>query len=198
MNSLQSYFQHIEYLCIVGPLFEGELALLDEFEHIVFVDGGAKFKKEKGISVGDNDSTKIKLDIVLDRDKDYSDLAFVLQKIPKTVQNIRLFGFEKGRLDHQLFNLGELFYFLQKSNVKIESESFYGLPQGENKLELNGLFSVICFRQTSLQLIGDCRYPIEKTRSFRALDSNLLSNEGFGEVVFNHNQPLFVLFDQLK
>lgn len=198
MKSLQSYLKDIESLCIVGPLYEGTYDAIEEYDHIVFVDGGARFKKDKGFSVGDNDSSDRKLDFVLNKEKDFSDFSFVLQNIPKSIENIRLFGFEKGRLDHELFNLGELFYFLQNTSARVVSDGFTGFAKGQNELELNGLFSVVCFAKHKLSILGKCRYPIENTRSFRVLDSNLLSNKGYGKVKFISDQPLFVLFDQLN
>src|SRR3982750_1407403 len=101
-------------ISVVGPMLN---RVFTPSAPTIFVDGGTQFRPvgEKNnpirISVGDGDSGGINLDVLLPKEKDYSDLAFVLSNLPPTVRHVELIGFLGGRRDHELFNFGEVHKF---------------------------------------------------------------------------------------
>ena len=180
-------------LTVVGPLFEGEAKFS---EPVVFVDGGSRYRtRDIGFRVGDGDSSCGELDMKLNAEKDFSDLAFVFTRVGGFFGRIRLLGFLGGRRDHELINLAEAHSFLQarKSTQLSFDERVRGYSAGEWTLQVEGLFSLFAFAEAHVKLSGACRYPIADG-TLKPLSSHGLSNVGHGEVHLACRGPVFLFF----
>ena len=184
-------------LTLIGPLFSKHIEVV---EPLVFVDGGTSFrKKNEGFSVGDGDSAPITLDQTLSPNKDYSDLAYVLQHIPENFVQLNLLGFLGGRRDHELINFAELHQFLvNKEGCSANFENqVIAYSRGKWLLEHNGVFSLFSFCENTVQLKGDCKYPLVD-KSLRKLSSHGLSNVAKGTIEVENSSPLFVFLNHSK
>lgn len=183
---------------LVGPLYGKPHT---QTTPTVFVDAGAHFRVpdttniHADISVGDGDSAQIPLDEVLPKEKDYSDLAFVLRGLPKSVTHIDLLGFLGGSRDHELFNFGEVHYFLKNSSG-FRSARFDDLVvafSGDKlSLDIHGRFSLLVFEPSKVTLTGSCSYPLTSPTDLPAVSSAGLSNVGFGTVFVESTAPCFL------
>lgn len=196
MSLLGTYLERFSapLLDIVGPFNarEGRFS-----EPCVFVDGGCRYRHDhEGISVGDGDSFPGALDIRLNPDKDLSDLAFVLNAIPKTYQTLKLHGFLGGRRDHELINFGEVICLLQRLPHLIawfdESVAIFGC--GRHTFHRHGVFSLFCFENVTLHLTGACTYPLPPASLLPAHSSLGLSNVGSGEITLQTSGPILLMF----
>jgi thiamine pyrophosphokinase len=184
-------------LDIVGPLYQRP-HFADK--PTVYVDQGADFSSIETLSfatvkVGDGDSSQQALDHQLPQDKDYSDLAFVLRRLPRSLRILNLLGFLGGRRDHELLNYGEAHHFLTRQtrftriNFDQQIVAFCG---GTVHLNLHGVFSVVVFAPTAVTITGACRYPVKSAQTLAPVSSQGLSNEGSGEVKIDSHGPCFV------
>lgn len=182
--------QYEDDLKVIGPLYQGKGDFPDP---VVFIDGGAKFKNAEGISVGDNDSFTGKLDVVLSPDKDQSDLAFLLSKIPRSFKKISFFGFLGGRKDHELMNLGEISRFLNsRENTRVLIEkNIIAVSSGKWTFNIQRTFSLFSFEENTVSLSGGCKYELNQAK-LRKYSSHGLSNEGHGETQIRCSEPLFI------
>lgn len=194
-NSFLKALRRERELRVVGPLFSGQIA---EFgESVVYVDGGAQFRpNDQGISVGDGDSFEGELDHKLPTDKDFSDLAFVLNSVPDNIEAIYLYGFLDGRRDHELFNLGEAHRLLLRSGAK-KREVFFddrilAFSSGQWQFSYSGIFSLFALETTRVRLMGDCKYKIPELGEVGMLSSIGLSNIADGEIKIEAEGPVFV------
>lgn len=189
-------YQKSHRITLVGPLIAGS-SRADE--PIIFVDGGANVRKDKeGVVIGDGDSFDGKLDVVLNPEKDFSDLAFALENIPERFSDIVLQGFLGGRRDHELFNIGEAYHFLKSrsepANLNFD-DVIIGYSAGKWEFKRNGVFSVAVVEETQLSIIGDCKYQLSDKSTVSPLSSLGLSNEGYGTIYIEGDGPVFILFD---
>ncbi len=199
--TLDSYFdtfRHCRQITLVGPFFKHSQ---DIDEPVIFVDSGSQFRKsDEGISVGDGDSTDTPLEVQLNPDKDFSDLAFVLRNIPDHYREIDLAGFLGGRRDHELFNIGEVHHFLSTrklpTKVRLDSEVI-GFSKGQWQFQRYGSFSVLTVAKTLVRITGDCRYACPEFTPFPPMSSLGLSNVGSGTIYIACDGPAFVLFEEL-
>lgn len=197
--NLQQYFRQYETfdtLALVGPLWDGSGTVRDP---VIYVDGGARFRHHhQGIAVGDGDSFGAKLDISIDTDKDFSDLAFALDNIPDQFIDITLFGFLGGRRDHELFNFGEAHRFLnnRKRTCRMGFDGkVFAYSPGNWTFERTGLFSIAVLEKTMILLTGDCRYTCNSDTEFQPLSSLGLSNLGYGTIYMECDRPAMVIFE---
>ncbi|MCB0386669.1 MAG: hypothetical protein KDD43_14850 [Bdellovibrionales bacterium] len=160
----------------------------------IFVDGGARWFREPGISVGDGDSWDQTPQVLLHRDKDFSDLAFVLRSLPSNIKLIEIVGFLGGHRDHELFNLGEVHRFLNQFSGRIAhlDQSVLGFSAGTWQLEHSGEFSLLSLSQGRIQLDGDIHYPLTASTEIQPLDSRGLSNVAEGLISITTSGPAFV------
>jgi thiamine pyrophosphokinase len=187
--TLDSYFDRFRQcrkITLVGPFFDNS----NEIEEpVIFVDSGTHFRKSgEGISVGDGDSIDTPLEIRLNPDKDFSDLAFALRNIPGHYSEIDLAGFLGGRRDHEIINIGEVHHFLnsRKSPTEIRFDSeVMGFSKGQWQFERFGSFSVLTVVETIVSITGDCRYACPECTVFPPLSSLGLSNIGSGTITIN-------------
>lgn len=191
-------FKNSQHITLVGPFCENTQAIT---EPVIFVDSGARLRKSgEGISVGDGDSFIGTMDVRLNPDKDFSDLAFVLQNIPQAFRTVKLLGFLGGRRDHELFNIGEAHHFLRSrkypTSIKFDND-IVGYSSGQWCLERIGGFSVSVVEETRVGIIGDCRYPCPQTTRFMPLSSLGLSNVGSGTLCIKCAGPVFILFEEV-
>jgi hypothetical protein len=206
-------------LLILGPLPIKSVILnrvLKKFTPtwIIFVDGGNKHKsKIKDIthysilSIGDGDSSKQKqkkLDVKLPTQKNYSDLAFVVDvliKNRKRITNVSFLGFSshhfEERLDHLLFNLGLIQGLASKLCLPIYvDEYFLFLPAGKNVLKHKGIFSIISLRPNTIKLQGDIKYNLEAWTQIKAFDTHCLSNRSYGIFQIESKKEILVYLNQ--
>lgn len=182
-----------KHLYVIGPFFQGSMPVTDA---LVFVDRGADFRTDQeGFSVGDGDSASVQLDEILNPDKNFSDLAYVLERIPARISRISLLGFLGGRKDHELMNLAEAHQLLKKSSepLRLDFDSqIEGFSSGLWSIPVQGVFSLFAFEELKLKMTGDCRYPVSPVSEFKALSSQGLSNEGSGLIAIEADSPVFI------
>ncbi|MDD0852362.1 hypothetical protein HBN50_04595 [Halobacteriovorax sp. GB3] len=185
-------------ITLVGPMPFSEA--IERDEPIIYVDGGLNHRIDDShphLSLGDNDSniTDQKLDILLERDKDFSDLSYALDLIPFNIEIVTLLGFIGGRKDHEFLNFGAIYNFLEKRDepclVFIDDE-FIAHSPGDFILEHHGLFSLITFDDQEITLEGDCKYKLESPTLIRKLSSRPLSNQASGSIHIQSQKPLFI------
>ena len=186
-------------LTLAGPLRPDVDITTALTEPVIFVDGGAQSRLgREGIAVGDGDSAECDMDIMLNPDKDFSDLAFTLTQIPVQYATLHLVGFLGGRRDHELFNLGEVYRFL-KARPGIGQATFdkniSGYAAGQWEIERQGGFSLAVLEDTNLTLTGNVRYSCSQPTRFGALDSLGLSNIGSGTIYVDCDAPVYVLLE---
>lgn len=192
-------------ITLVGPMLTEPLCPNPPDEPVIWVDGGAHHRrqgastKNSGFSVGDGDSFRGKLDQYLDADKNYSDLAYVLGRLPECFAEVVLLGFLGARRDHELFNLGEVHHFLAAANTptRVRFDCRVNVySAGEWTFDIHGIFSLAVFAPTTVQLAGACQYPITPPTAIAPLTSLGLSNRGFGEITLTTRGPAFIFYNQ--
>jgi thiamine pyrophosphokinase len=204
LKAFKSGIKQRKELIVVGPM---ALSIPKQLHHLaqILVDGGTRIKKKHPvhISVGDGDSFEHKLDIRVNPDKDFSDLALALSLIPKNIKKVHLVGFLGGREDHELINLGEIHYFLSHhKQIEVllwdrQKKIYWGLSKGLYHFSHTGYFSLFSFKTNKLSMKGKCEYQL-KSKSLKAHSSQGLSNVGFGPISIKCEHPLFVIFPKGK
>ncbi len=190
-----SRFAHASTINIAGPF--NQKSPLDE--PAIFVDGGSAARlSDEGIAIGDGDSSERRMDVLLERDKGYSDLSFALESIPPAHTRVHLLGFLGGCRDHEYFNLGCAHRFLE--NRRSPSSIWFddlicGYSPGKWTFARSGTFSIAAIRDTWLTLGGDCAYPLRTRTRLGVLSSLGLSNIGTGTVLLENEGPVFVFFE---
>ena len=168
----------------------------------VYVDGGTHFRTGlthfPTVSVGDGDSSRTGLDQMLPREKDFSDLAFVLRQLPPSIMSVTLLGFLGGRRDHELANFGEVHAFLSRRApftrvAFLARERVIAFARGGLSLDVRGTFSVFTLEPAPVRIEGACRYRLDG-QTLAILGSLGLSNEGHGVVRLTADRPCFLLF----
>ena len=183
---------------LVGPLYGKPHT---PYAPTIYIDAGAHFRHPDGasnfaeVSVGDGDSADIPLDETLPKDKDYSDLAFVLRSLPKSVIHIDLLGFLGGNRDHELLNYGEMHHFLNGSHA-FRSARFddivVAFAGGKLSMEVHGRFSIVVFEPAQVTLTGSCAFPLEQLTTVLPVSSKGLGNTGFGTLFIESTTPCFL------
>lgn len=184
-------------ITLVGPMTPAAVAVV---EPVIFVDGGANWRQNRiGLSVGDGDSSNQPLDIVLNPHKDFSDLAFALDIIGQRFKRVNLIGFVGGRQDHQLLNFGAAAHFLharQQQTVLWFEQTIAAYSAGRWAIEVHGTFSLIVFTTATVELSGDCKYPILPATIIEPVSSFGLSNQGHGVVTLDTGAPVFIFHNK--
>jgi thiamine pyrophosphokinase len=183
-------------IALIGPLHNGDI--ITETAKI-FVDGGSQFRNNnEGVSVGDNDSSVIPLDIVLNTKKDFSDLGYTLEHITENFEFINLYGFLGGRRDHELINYAEVGRFLESRSVETIvcfENKVKAFSSGKWEFKLEGTFSLFAFKPCNIKIIGACEYQIPELSPFSELSSFGLSNEASGAVTITSDGPIFIFIN---
>ena len=191
-------------LILIGPQLNSKQTY-DFEEKVIFVDGGMDFKNNishQGFdSIGDQDSTHCSLNNVLDKNKDRSDLyhAFELANEHKNLKELDLYGFMGGRLDHQLFNIGEGYRFIERSTT-LESIHFYNkkikeisiFKSGHHLFNFEGQFSISTLKNCSINLSGKVEYS--GSIDLIPMSSQGLSNIAHGEFEIKSDQPIIFFY----
>lgn len=189
----------VNCVSLVGPFHDVPFTVS---EPTVYVDGGTRARGGKSafpcISVGDGDSSALKLDHEIPTEKDFSDLAFALTALPPNIMKLKLFGFLGGRRDHELANLGETHAFI-KARAPGASAEFYVRDQlelrllsaGSWDLEIHTLFSLFALEPAVVSISGACAYPITHA-ALPPLSSRGLSNVGQGRISVMSDTPLLL------
>ncbi len=218
-SSLQKRINQAEHLLILGPqpfswkTLQSIYTSGESFRHllVIFVDGGTiHMKKIKALlpthyknsfSIGDNDSSKIKVD-VKKIDQNQSDLNFLLGWIihlKPTLHAIHFFGFLGGpfRLDHLFVNLGTISRFQERISNRPEimmDALVYFLYSGVTQLEIKTTFSLLSLLKNKVKISGDCQYPFDGM--IDPLSSQGLSNVGIGHVKIKSNKPCLLILNK--
>ncbi|WP_127717531.1 hypothetical protein [Halobacteriovorax sp. HLS] len=151
---------------------------------ILAVDGGVKHLNTKEcISIGDGDSSNIKMDINFPTRKSQSDLQLALEHLSPKNKAIYAFGFLGERRDHEWINLGEFTRHTMrtKCQVILEGRTLF-LPKGIYEIEIKGIFSLMSLHENRVSLSGQCEYGNGETFELGPLSSQGLSNIGHGVV----------------
>lgn len=166
----------------------------------IIVDGGLchKLSFKNSITIGDGDSYEGQdvedlFDIILNKDKDYSDLSFALSLLKDmNIENIYFHGFTNGRKDHEFINILEAHEYLNnKSNCQINiDKSLIIFSKGEYEFDYLGTFSVVTLNHNEIDLRGEIKYSYSGI--LREKSSHGLSNESFGKIKVKCNQPLIL------
>lgn len=214
-SKLQNKIKQAKRFIIIGPMsfskkqMEAELKKIELDDlFVLFVDGGVKNRpfvekllekvKFSSMSVGDNDSSKVKLDH-LKLDQEMSDLAYVLTMIKKyghLIESIFLYGFlgNSPRYDHLLVNMGEISSFQKailpaRPTLSMEGKIFF-YNKGHHILSIKGLFSLLALTPIKVEVSGECEYHFNG--KLEVLSSQGLSNLGHGLVSIESNGPFFI------
>ncbi len=190
-------------ITLIGPLLSESPYRDDSKSPVIWVDGGANHRggdgdiESIGFAVGDGDSARVELDQYLDVDKDYSDLAYVLRRLPTRFTEVRLRGFLGARRDHELFNLGEVHHFLTAAKtptrVYFDDAGITAYSKGEWVLEAPRVFSLAVIEATTVRLLGACKFPLNTPTKIAPLTSFGLSNQGFGAITLITQGPAFII-----
>lgn len=173
---------------------------------LIFIDGGLIHRKKfllkapllvkNSQSIGDGDSSRQRMTL-LKTDQNLSDLSYCLHYLgqQKNVGTFIFVGFLGGRIDHQFFNLGEIFRFVKKNKGQVTLEDkIEFIPKGKSILEIQGLFSLGSFEDCRIKIDGACFYKSKKWLSLPVLSSRGLSNVGSGKVEIESTSPLAVFY----
>lgn len=201
VDAYLSRFTNRRQVTLIGPVLTRAPRAGRLREPLIWVDGGADhrapiFRDRPGIAVGDGDSAKSRLDHYLPEDKDYSDLAFVLRRIPQQFFEVVMLGFLGGRRDHELFNLGEAHRFLagRESPTRVRFDhSVRAFSKGEWQLHNHAAFSLAVIEPATVTLTGPCKYPLNEPTTITPLSSFGLSNRSQGELILRTDGPVFIL-----
>ena len=204
-------------LIILGPtnLSEKDLDNLQSLESdtpMLIIDGGlnhidqlSSLKQYPIFTIGDNDSNKTERlpDILLEVQKDFSDLSCGLSLISDvSTENplkVTMLGFLGGRLDHEIINLGEISSFLKSTKSKCDiyiSNKVISTNQNTLTIDTHKSFSVISFHDVKLTITGECEFTLPKSINLSSLSSRALSNKGFGKVTIKSNDVFFVILNE--
>lgn len=184
---------------IIGPM-DLKKANIDTSLFTIIIDGGLNHQLEllNCISLGDQDSSKYELDKIIPREKDYSDLSYGLQHIPKKTEVINCYGLLGGRLDHQLCVIGDIIEFLQTSSMSFNLYSsnvkaVILISPGKWQINHIGTFSVLSLNEQKVHLDGEIKYKSTGEYTYiKPLSSRSLSNESTGLIQINNEFPLGV------
>jgi len=193
-------FDRRHQVTLIGPMLTRTPRSGRLREPLVWVDGGADhraplFRDAPGVAVGDGDSAKSRLDQYLPQEKDYSDLAFVLRRLPAQYTEVILFGFLGGRRDHELLNFGEAHRFLagREAPTRLRfDQNVRAYSKGEWQLHNHDAFSLAAIEPATVTLTGPCKYPIAEPTRIAPLSSFGLSNRSQGELVLCTDAPVFI------
>jgi thiamine pyrophosphokinase len=221
-SKLQNKIKQAKRFIIVGPMsfskkqMEAEIKKLDRNElFILYVDGGVKYRtfvenlleKESfltfsSMSVGDNDSSKVKLDH-LKIDQEMSDLAYVLMLIKKfgtQIESVFLYGFlgKSPRYDHLLVNMGEISSFQKailpaRPLLSMEGKIIF-CNKGHHILSIKSLFSLLTLIPIKVEISGECEFHFAGI--LNVLSSQGLSNLGHGLVSIEASGPFIVTMNR--
>jgi hypothetical protein len=182
---------------LIGPMLKEAPRHLNNSDTVIYVDGGARYNLGFGFSAGDGDSFQEpnKLDFLFPKDKDLSDLGLILAALKNSSQIFELLGFSGGRLDHELFNMGEIHRFLSASvkptKVKLDQNLLF-FSRGQWQLNIDGTFSVGTLTENLVSLTGHCKFQINPSAKLLPLESFGLSNVGSGLVQLTSTEPIFI------
>lgn len=194
------------------PLLKRRLKAIDGPVTIFFVDAGTKHKEKiqafnlphltLSLSFGDGDSSqKLGIDIYK-TNQNLSDLSFICQWFlkQKKLKSLIFLGFSRGRLDHQLANLGEINQMvtqraqLELPNIEMVLDNeitFY--PPGVHSLFIEEKFSIMSLENNVLKLTGDCDFKLKVPTLTFALSSRTLSNVGRGQIKIEAQKSFMII-----
>ncbi|NKB76130.1 MAG: hypothetical protein GKR96_03555 [Gammaproteobacteria bacterium] len=186
-------------IVLVGPLYQPHDSWERFDEPVIFVDGGAHFRRDKeGYTLGDGDSYHDILDTSLNCEKDFSDLAFALNHLSPNFTHVTLLGFLGGRRDHEFFNFGEVQKFIQSHSPRttvLFDKDVVAFSAGEWEFDVSGLFSLGALETTSFVMTGECKYQVPEPTKLPPLSSLGLSNFGHGTIKINCAGPMLLFIN---
>lgn len=211
----------IKHFVVVGPMDFSWKALFflgspDE-TLLIFIDGGLKHRPKfakkhplflsSSLTLGDGDSAPEAQMDIKKTTQEVSDLAFFLQKskpLAKNAESFLFLGFLGGsptpsnRLDHLLFNIGEIQAFRKalpdhkEILIKMDDKILF-LSAGVHEVNIQGTFSFLCLETNQVRITGKCAYKVPKKTTLAPLSSKGLSNTGTGPVKIEASQAFFLI-----
>ncbi|MEK6553676.1 MAG: hypothetical protein AABZ31_00410 [Bdellovibrionota bacterium] len=187
-------------ITLLGPQDFPEILLAGVQAPVIYVDGGTRWKEKappaagRGVAIGDGDSSAFAMDMLLPKNKDYSDLSYVFKNIPPHIKEIYAFGFLGDRRDHEIMNLGEAHHFLKNKDrclVRFDHE-IWAFSAGEWEIYIDGVFSFANLEACDVKIEGLCDYQIKDDKKVQPLTSLGLSNTARGKVTFTCSMPFFI------
>lgn len=171
----------------------------------IAVDGGIFFARDPILWAGDGDSGTPPANVptFFKQDQNITDLRFTLDGVRDWAwDTLHLIGFLGERKDHELANFGEIYAEMnRRPNFNMAAfydmqlhAKVYMLQQGTFDLEVQGLFSVIAFEETTVTLSGACDYPCNDLK-LQPLSGAGVSNKGAGMVAITAAKPVMVIFN---
>lgn len=205
--------KHHETLIIVGPMkfpWKAVIPFLKAKDAgLIFVDGGLvhekNFKKKAphlladSFSAGDGDSSRKKM-TMKKTSQDLSDLAWLLSHLTGMMKPKRclLVGFSGGRMDHMLFNLGEVAQYLARFKkhcaplIQLDDKIIF-TGAGSHTATIHGIFSLASFEKNKIKIKGQCEYQSKNWLTMAPLSSRGVSNVGYGEFTVETQKPLAII-----
>lgn len=209
MIKLPDAYKDKQEWTILGPMGPQIPPHLSSYP-ILAIDGGGHYSDRIDVWVGDSDSLKKEISPVASfkfpPEKESSDLALGLELFKQSgPMKLHLWGFRGGRIDHELFNLGECMRFLSthpESQILMYGEDgkvyFHLVGEGHWNFEYEGIFSIGTVKKTIVRLKGACDYPLLKETIILPLSSLGLSNVAHGKVQLETQGAVFIAFPEGK
>lgn len=199
LTNIHSFLDNDKTLWAVGPMeyffdFSG-----NTITKVIFVDGGDKhkplFPEIGSITIGDGDSSKVVPDLFKAK-QTQSDLSFLLENLPTTIEKIHLLGFLGGRRDHELLNLGAAFHLGQSRQCIIHFDHNVSVyPAGQFSIDYEGIFSLLSFEDMNCEIFGQVDYPLKKT-CLSKVSCLGLSNVAKGNFTISCDQSFLIFFNE--
>lgn len=211
---LNNKIQHVKKILLIGPLISKEdlpvNILKNSFDIAIFIDGGKNFESEiipiltpdlPIYSIGDADSLDKNiqdhsLDLLLPKEKDYSDLECCLNLSLPNAKELNLIGFSGGDFDHYMANIGAIFGFLGRHpqddmSVIMDEVGIFKKSKSNSKFNFHGGFSLFTLSEQTISIFGNVRYEAREL-VLEKFSSQGLSNKAHGEFTISHPQPIFL------
>lgn len=199
---------------IVGPM-DFSPVLLSSYKDgvktkLFFIDGGLRHQEllaehfpessKNALSLGDGDSSPLPMKMKK-LDQNVSDLSYFLSSLgayPKA-STYHFIGFVGGRVDHFLFNLGELSACIYRQALGSKAlvlmdNSIQFLGIGEHVLIVEGTFSIASLQDNKIKIQGDCEFESREWIKLPVLSSRGLSNVGYGVISVESIKPFFIIY----
>lgn len=186
---------------LIGPL-KLYSPIIDKSIFSIIIDGGQNHNINfpSSLSLGDQDSSNNVVDILLPRDKDYSDYSKALDYIDSQTSIINCYGLFGGRLDHQLAIIGETCDLLSRQKSKF---NFYHdkkikmciLSPGNWKFSQKNEFSLHSLAAQKIKITGNIKYTLSEYTYIKPLSSHTISNIAYGQFEILCERPLVIYFN---
>lgn len=198
----------IQSIIVLGPMkikSAHKKEILAQKDALILLLDGAKadfLKSESSLFLfGDGDSSKKRPDFYK-TNQNISDLEFLLSHLKglKKLESCTFYGLSGGRIDHELFNIGEILRFLdEKIKQKIPPPAIsidnrlYFITAQTTHFSFKGRFSLASFEKNTIRIKGNVDFELIKWQKIKTLSSLTLSNVAHGEFYIETKKPLLLI-----